>query len=66
MNSIHVYNRVGLKEGVEFHRHAEATEHHVCITILGAECLVGDFKTWGAIDRAINPGHLHRERIFKA
>lgn len=65
MNSIHVHNRIGLEEGVELHGHAEATEHHVGVTVLGAERLVRDFKTRRAVDGAVNPGHLQREQIFK-
>lgn len=58
MHSIHVYYRTGLKEGVKLHRHAQTTEHHVSITVLGTKCLVGDFQTWRAVNGAINPGNL--------
>lgn len=58
VDSVHVHNRTGFEDGVELHRHAETTKHHVSVTVLGAECLVGDFKTWGAVDGAVNPGYL--------
>ncbi len=58
MDSVHVHNRTGFEDGVELHRHAETAKHHVAVTVLGAERLVGDFKAWGAVDGAINPGHL--------
>lgn len=58
VHSVHVYNRTGFEDGVELYRHAEATKHHISITVLGAERLMGDFKTWGAVDGAVNPGYL--------
>ncbi len=62
VDSVHVYNRTDFEDGVKLYRHAETTKHHVSVTVLGAECLVGDFKTWGAVDGAVNPGYLQTER----
>ena len=65
VHAVHVDNRTGLEEGVELYRHAEATEHHVSVTVLGAKRLVGHFKTRGAVDGAVNPGYLKRvEKVF--
>lgn len=58
VDSVHVYNRTGFEDGVKLYRHAETTKHHVSVAVLGAECLVGDFKTRGAFDCAVDPGHL--------
>lgn len=58
VDSVHVHNKTGFEDGVELHRHAETTKHHVSVTVLGAECLVGDFQTWRAVDGAVNPGYL--------
>ena len=60
VDSVHVYNGTGFEDGVELYRHAETTEHHVSVTVLGTETLVGDFQTWGAVDGAVNPGYLQR------
>lgn len=60
MHSIHVYNRTRLEKGVELHGHAETTKHHVSVAVLGAKCLVGDFKTWRTVNGAINSGDLKR------
>lgn len=65
VHSVHVYNWTGLEGGMELYRHAETTKHHVSITVLGAKCLVGHFKTRGAVDGAVNPGYLRRvEKVF--
>lgn len=58
MYPVHVHNRSGLEDGVELHRHAEPTEHHVGVAVLSAKRLVSDFKTWGAVDGAVDPGYL--------
>lgn len=58
VDTVHVHNRTGFEDGVELHRHAETTKHHVSVTVLGTECLVGDFKTRGAVDGTVNPGYL--------
>lgn len=58
VDSIHICNRTGFEDGMELYRHAEATEDHVSIAVLAPKCLVGDFKTGGAVDCSINPGHL--------
>lgn len=58
VHTIHVNCRTGLEGRVKLYRHAETAKHHVGVTVLGAECLVSDFKTRGAVDGAINPGHL--------
>lgn len=58
VDTVHVYNRTGFEDGVELYRHAEATKHHVSVTVLGTECLVGDFKTRWAVNGAVNPGYL--------
>lgn len=62
MHTIHVYNRTGLKDGVELYWHAETTKHHVSITVLSAKRFVGDFKAWRAVNGAINPGYLQTRR----
>lgn len=64
MDSIHVYNRTGFEDGVELYRHAETAKHHVSITVLGAECFVGDFETRGAVNGTINPGHLQNNDML--
>lgn len=61
MHSVHVYYRAGLEEGVELYRHAEATKHHVGIAVLGAKRLMGDFKTRGAVNGAVNPCYLRKQ-----
>lgn len=58
MQSVHVHHWTGLEDGVELYRHAEPTKHHVSVTVLSTECLMGHFKTRGAVDGAIDPGHL--------
>ena len=65
MDPVHVNNRTGFEDGVELYRHAEAAKHHVSVAVLGAECLVGDFKTRGAVDGAVNPGHLQTVTVIK-
>lgn len=60
VHSVHVHNRTGLEEGVELYGHAETTKHHVSVAVLGAKRLVCHFKTRGAVDGAVNPGHLKR------
>lgn len=62
VDSVHVYNRIDFEEGVELYRHAEATEHHISVAVLGAKRLVGDFKTRGAVDSTVNPGYLQTGR----
>lgn len=64
MNTVHIHYGTGFEDGVELHGHAETTKHHVGITVLGAKCLVGDFKTRGAVDGAVDPGYLPDEERF--
>lgn len=61
VDSVHVYDRTGFEDGVELYRHAETAKHHVTVAVLGAERLVGDFKTWRAVDGAVNPGDLQNK-----
>lgn len=58
VDSVHICNRTVFKRGVELYRHAETAEDHVSIAVLAPKCLVGDFKTWGAVNCPVNPGHL--------
>lgn len=60
VDSVHICNRTVFEGGVEFYRHAETAEDHVSIAVLAPKCLVGDFKTRGAVDCPVNPGHLQR------
>lgn len=58
MNTVHVHHRADLEDGVELHRHAQTTKHHVCVTVLCPKRLVGDFETRRAVDGAVDPGYL--------
>lgn len=58
VDSVHIRNRTVFEGGVELYGHAETAEHHVSIAVLAPKCLVGDFKTRGAVDCSVNPGHL--------
>lgn len=58
VDSVHICNGTVFERGVELYGHAETAEDHVSIAVLAAKCLVGDFKTRGAVDCPINPGHL--------
>lgn len=58
VDSVHICNRTVLEGGVELYGHAETAEYHFSIAVLAPKCLVGDFKTRGAVDRPVNPGHL--------
>lgn len=62
MYAVYVNYGVLLEERVELYRHAETTEYHVSITVLGAKRLVGDLQTWGAVNGAVNSGYLQIER----
>lgn len=58
VDAVHICNRTGFEDGVELYGHAEAAEDHVGVAVLAPKSLVGDFKTRGAVDCPVNPGHL--------
>lgn len=58
VDSVYICNRTVFEGGVELYGHAETAEDHVSIAVLAPKCLVGDFKTWGAVNCPVNPGHL--------
>lgn len=58
VHSIHFSGRDIFVGGVELDRHAQTAEHHVSIAVLCPKCLVSHFKTWGAVNSAIDPCNL--------
>ena len=58
VHSIDVNRRADLEGGVELDGHAQSAEHHVSVTVLRPEGLVGHLQTGRAVDGPVNPGHL--------
>lgn len=58
VDPVHICNGTVFEGGVELYGHAQTAEDHVSIAVLAPKCLVADFKTWGAVDCPVNPGHL--------
>lgn len=60
--AVDVRARAAPEAGVRLHRHAESAEHHVSVTVLCPERLMGDFETRRTVHRPVDPGDLHTRR----
>lgn len=52
-------SRLYLERLVELDGHAQSEEEQVRVGVLGAECLVGQFETGGAVHCTVHTGNLH-------